>query len=107
MTIKYSYHLTNSAKKDLNEIYEYVYFNLGNPLSAKNLIHKFEKAFESVLIMPFRNPLVIDHKLNQKHIRRLNIGNYNAYYKVIENEIIFLRIVYRKIKMDLIIKQLN
>lgn len=78
---KFDIILTEMAKKDLEEIYEYIYENLKEPKIADRLMRKIEKEILSLEISPYRYMKVHIKPRNDVY-RRLIIENYIVLYKV-------------------------
>lgn len=85
------------AKKDLHDILFYIDNVLSNSIAAKKFYEKVKKEVNNLSFFPkiggeaFNNLFVKDDK-----IRKIYIDNYVMYYKVDENIIIILRIIYSK-----------
>lgn len=83
------------SKKDLNEIVDYIVYNLENPRSAIKLIDDIEKAILNRLkcplsFQPFESKMKRDYPYYRIYVR-----NFVVYYVVIENVMEIRRILYR------------
>lgn len=84
------------AKKDLNDIYDYISNTLFNNEAANQLLDKINLKFEQIKLFPKSAPLINNEYVKNKNIRKILIDNYIAFYIVDETkfEIRILRIVY-------------
>lgn len=67
---------------------------LCNPTAAIGQINDFEKAFESVCAFPESCPYVKNEYVRDKSLRKLVINNYIAFYRIRDNEIQVVRVLY-------------
>jgi len=89
----YKLELSNSAKKDLNKISEY----LENYLTYRNkVIEKIDKDIENLKVMPRIHKTVIFVKDKSGEYRRIVSGKYIIIYKIINEEITVLRVFNQK-----------
>jgi len=86
--------LTERAKQDLRDIYEYVAFTLLEPGVAKNLKNRIVDGLMSLREMPCRYPVYQEEPWKGRGLRRINIGNYSGFYFVTEDAVQVIRIVY-------------
>lgn len=82
------------AKLDMEQIFEYIAVELCNPTAAIGQINDFEKAFESVCAFPESCPYVKNEYVRDKSLRKLVINNYIAFYRIRDNEIQVVRVLY-------------
>jgi toxin ParE1/3/4 len=92
--MRYTVQLTNDAKQDLRNIYEYIAFSLLEPMIAKKLTNRLVKGLNSLEELPCRYPLYGEEPWKSKRLRRMNIGNYSGFYLVEENTVQVIRILY-------------
>lgn len=96
MAIKYELKMTNRAKKDLDNIYNYISKCLMEDKIAQNLINKIEKEIFRLETFP-ESCAVIDN-LNGKNkiYRKLVINNYIVIYRIDKKYkmIYIVRVVY-------------
>lgn len=90
----YSVQLTEQARQDLRDIYEYIAFSLLEPGIAEKLIHRIMNNLDSLKEMPERFPLYQEEPWKSRNLRRMNIGNYSSFYIVTENAVQVIRIMY-------------
>ena len=73
---------TNTARRDLREIYEYVAYTLLVPDTAKALSEKIMGEVRSLESLPERNPLYRDEPWHSQGVRFLRVKNYLVFYTV-------------------------
>ncbi len=90
--------IAEAAEKDLEEISDYIAHMLHNVPAALKLVHKIQKAFDSLKTMPERQVLVADSYLAAKGLRVLPVANYFIFYKVNQDEarVTVVRILYNR-----------
>ncbi len=86
----YKVHITRYAFRQMEEIKNYVAYELSAPMAAKNLLTKMKQAIASLETMPERNPLIDEKTWRSQGIRRIVVKNFLVYYWIDENK----RIVY-------------
>lgn len=82
------------AKLDMEQIFEYIAVELCSPTAAIGQINDFEKAFESVCAFPESCPYIKNEYVRDKSLRKLVINNYIAFYRIRDNEIQVVRVLY-------------
>lgn len=94
--IKYDIVLTERAKQDLNNIYEYISQMLLAKVAASNLMDKIEKNILRLEYMP-ESGSVLEMRNSNKY-RKLVINKYIAIYRINKEErkVYIIRIVYGK-----------
>ena len=86
--------LTEQAKQDLYDIYEYIAFSLLEPGIAGNLKNRIVDGLKSLREMPRRYPVYQEEPWKSRGLHRINIGNYSGFYLVTEKTVQVIRIVY-------------
>lgn len=96
MAIKYELILTDRAKHDLEDIYEYIAKSLMAEKAAEKLINKFEKNILRLENMPESCSIIEKFEERKKQYRKLIINNYVAIYRIDEEnkKVYIIRIVY-------------
>ena len=96
-TKKYDIILTDIAKIDLDEIYEYIFKNLKEPDIAENLIEQIKKNILDLEIFPYRWREVYVKPKNRLY-RRLIVENFIVLYRVVEEKrhVVIFRVLYSK-----------
>ena len=82
------------AALDMEKIFEYIAVELCNPSAAIGQINDFERAFENVCAFPESCPYVVNEYVKDKALRKLVVNNYVAFYRVKDNEIQVVRVLY-------------
>ena len=73
---------TNTARRDLREIYEYIAYTLLVPDTAKAVSEKLLRESRSLESLPERNPLYRDEPWHSQGVRFLRVKNYLVFYTV-------------------------
>ena len=94
MASKYTLKVFPMAQKDMEQIFEYIAVQLCNPTAAIGQINDFEKAFESVCAFPESCPQIQNEYVKDKSLRKLVVNNYIAFYRVKDNEVQIVRVLY-------------
>ena len=82
------------AQLDMEQIFDYIAVELCNPTAAMEQINDFEKAFENVRAFPKSCPYINNEYVKDKSLRKLIVNNYIAFYRVRDNEIQVIRVLY-------------
>ncbi len=91
---KYQLKIFPLARLDMEQIFEYIAGELCNPTAAIGQINDFEKAFENVCSFPESQPLINNEYVKDKSLRKMVVNNYIAFYRVKDNEIQVVRVLY-------------
>lgn len=91
---KYQLKIFPLARLDMEQIFEYIAGELCNPTAAIGQINDFEKAFERVCSFPESQPLINNEYVKDKSLRKMVVNNYIAFYRVKDNEIQVVRVLY-------------
>ncbi len=104
----YKLKITQIAKNDIKDCYDYIYEILKNDISANSLLDKIEIAFKSLQIDPEHFPKTNDDFLDLIGIRYIKINNYLCFYTIDneKNEINIIRFMYGKRNWKEILKDL-
>lgn len=96
-TNNYEIVLTDIAKEELEEIYDYIFNNLYNELAANNLMNKMEQAIFSLEQNPYKCVEVHIRQSNEVY-RKLVVDNYIVLYDVDEEDkqVVVYRAIYGK-----------
>ena len=90
----YKVQLTEQAKRDLRDIYEYIAFTLLEPGIAENLKQRIIDKLKSLNALPLRCPIHQEEPWESRGLRRIGIGNYYGFYLVTEKTVKVIRIMY-------------
>ena len=91
---KYQLKIFPMARLDMEQIFDYIAVELCNPTAAIGQINDFEKAFENVCTFPESCPYINNEYVKDKSLRKLIINNYIAFYRIKDNEIQVVRVLY-------------
>ena len=94
MANKYNLQIFPLAQLDMEQIFEYISVELCNPTAAINQINDFEKAFDHICNFPESCPYITNEYVKDKSLRKLIINNYIAFYRICENQIQVVRVLY-------------
>ena len=96
MDIKYEVIITERAKQELKEIYEYISKSLMEENTADKLIDKIEKELLQLEDIPEGFSVIEKYRKKDFEYRRLPINNYVAIYRIDKEkrEVYIIRIVY-------------
>lgn len=73
---------TDTARRDLREIYEYISYTLLVPDTAKAISEKIMREVRSLECLPERNPLYRDEPWHSQGVRFFRVKNYLVFYTV-------------------------
>ena len=85
---KYILKYAGEAINDLLSIYDYIAIEKQDSLSVTNLINKIQDSINSLELFPYRHKLVDWSPWKEMRLRFLVIGNFFAFYIIVENELI-------------------
>lgn len=91
---KYKIKITSLAEHDLENIGDYISYDLNNPISAANLINGIKKQINSLTNFPERNEIENDDVLAKLGVRKEYYKNYKIYYVVDADTIYIIRILH-------------
>ncbi|MBE5749656.1 MAG: type II toxin-antitoxin system RelE/ParE family toxin [Clostridiales bacterium] len=91
---KYKLKIFPLARQDMEQIFEYIAVDLCNITAAIGQINDFEKAFENICNFPESCPYINNEYVKDKTLRKLIVNNYIAFYRVREEEIQLIRVLY-------------
>ena len=96
MDIKYDIIITERAKQELKEIYDYISKSLMEENTADKLIDKIEKELLQLEDIPEGFSVIENYRKKDFEYRRLPINNYVAIYRIDKEkrEVYIIRIVY-------------
>lgn len=92
------FEFSNSASKDLQNIFDYLIEELANKRAAREFLRKVNKIIENIKDFPEMYEVVDNDFIENKKIRRAPIDNYNFYYIANRNinKITIIRIIYAR-----------
>ncbi len=94
--MRYDIFYAAKARDDLEEIYEYIAFNLQEPLTAEKLYETIIVAVHTLEYFPIRNALYENEPWRSRGLRKLLVKNFLVLYTLNEenNEVNIIRIMY-------------
>ena len=100
--------VTQKAKNDIRDCYDYIYDVLKNEISANSMLDKIENAFRALELDPLHFPKTNDDFLDLLDIRYIQINNYLCFYNINNelSEINIIRFMYGKRDWKEILKNL-
>lgn len=94
--MKYKLIISNKAKTDFINIFDYMIAEFHAPQTAKNLISEINRKTDNLKTQPFMCPVSTDSPLHELGFRKLCVKNYVVIYSVNENDntVNILRVFY-------------
>ncbi|MBR2989571.1 type II toxin-antitoxin system RelE/ParE family toxin [Candidatus Saccharibacteria bacterium] len=87
--MRYQILISEAALKDIDDIEYYIGVVLLNPLAAKRLVRRIELKINTLSFMPARNKI-------RDNFYKVKVGNFRIIYKIENNIVIVLNVVYSK-----------
>ena len=75
-----------TTRKQLEDIVDYLAFELNAPDAALDLINEVDTAAKGLAEMPYRHPIYHTRFAVLEEVRWVPVKNYNVFYKVFEEE---------------------
>ena len=85
---------TKRAKVELENLYNYIYFNLANPIAAKRLKANIIKPISNLEYFPY-----MGNKISNSNFRYLIFKNYLIFYSVNNQNVEIQRIIHKNQKI--------
>ena len=94
--MSYDVFYTAKARDDLEEIYEYIAFNLQEPVTAGKMYQNIITAIHTLENFPMRNALYENEPWRSRGLRKLPVKNFLVFYTVNEEKsaVNVIRIMY-------------
>ncbi len=94
----YSIVITETAQRDLLDIFDYIAFELREPDSASRLLSNISLKVKSLDEFPERNNLISEPKYEEQKIRWCPVENYVVFYQVSKelSQVYIIRVLYKK-----------
>lgn len=91
---KYIIEYSKDSKQDLIEIKRYIKYNLQEPVTANKLIDKIKREIEKLTDNPEIYSIIDDDLIKKLKIRKITVDNYMVFYRVKDNSVEVVRIMY-------------
>ena len=91
------------ARKDINDICDYISLELNSPEAAERLIDKIQTEVERVCEFPFSRPLLADNILMSKGYRYILVNNFNVFYNIKDQTIFIQRVLYGRRNYEMLL----
>lgn len=91
---KYTVRITETALKDMEEIYRYIAGTLCAPDTAADQYDRIAEAALSLELFPERNRVVAFEPEQTAGLRRQLVDNYSVFYVVREEQVIVTNVLY-------------
>lgn len=92
MPKKFKVEITETAEKDVAEIWEYIAQD--KPDTATAFIRRLEEQIGTLERFPERCPLIPENELLGATYRHLLYGNYRTIFKIVGTRVIILRVLH-------------
>ena len=102
------YVISPPAKKDIEDILNYIAFALSNKSAANRFYNQLLAKLDIIRLYPESCQIVDNKSFEENEIRSIMVSNYRLLYKFEKNKntIIVLRIIHAKRKMNIMLKSL-
>ena len=94
---KYNIEYSKEAKEDLIRIKQYIKYNLQEPETANKLISKIRMSIKTLKDIPEIQAIIDDDIIRKLEIRKLIVDNYIVFYRIKNDNIEIVRIMYERI----------
>ena len=92
--MEYNLEWTDEAASDLERIYDYIVWELKNPMAARRTFEKIVKTIESLRQFPQRGDSLFDYF--SSHYRFVWANNYRIVYRIQGATVYITRILYKR-----------
>ena len=99
---KYNVVITASALKDMEDLYNYIAYELRSPNSAKKLYFKIANAIQSLELFAERYRVFSIE--NGYSTRRMLVDNYSVFYIIKDSSVIITSVLYSSRDLEEILK---
>lgn len=95
---QYTVIITPYAETALNELDDYITYELYAPETAIRYVDYIKSAILSLYTSPKRHPIMNDEPWHSREVRRMNIKNFAVFYFVDDknDEVYVLDVIYQK-----------
>lgn len=92
MPARFRVEITESAEKDLEEIWSYI--SQDSPEEANRFVLTLEEEVQTLEQFPNRCPLIPENELLDGNYRHLLLGKYRAVFRISQKTVYVLRLVH-------------
>lgn len=85
---------TKRSKVELQNLYNYIYFNLANPIAAKKFREQIPKPISNLEYFPY-----MGKKISNSNLRYLIFRNYLIFYSVNDQNVEIQRVIHKNQKL--------
>ena len=100
---KYNVVITASSLKDMEDLYNYIAYELYSPDSAKKLYFKIANAIQSLELFAERYRVFSNE--DGYSTRRMLVDNYSVFYIIKDSSVIITSVLYRSRDINEILKK--
>lgn len=90
---QYKIYFTREAKFDLNKMYDYIAFDLHEPITAEKQYGRIIKNIGKLDILPERVKIMEGKRANKLKLRRLLVDNYSVIYRISGDSVVIEAVV--------------
>ncbi len=91
---QYKIQITDSALSDMEEIYNYIAYQLQAPETAMNQYNRLADAIETLDKFPERVKLMETEEERALGLRQLLVDNYSVFFNIREERVIVTNVLY-------------
>lgn len=91
---QYKVQITDSALSDMEEIYNYIVYQLQVPETAMNQYNRIADAIETLDQFPERVKLMETEGERALGLRQLRVDNYSVFFNIREERVIVTNVLY-------------
>lgn len=106
---EYRVMVSSMAERLLNQIYDYIAYELRSPDYAYSCIDAIRRQMSKLQYNPRRYQLFGDGREYPEGIRRMNVGNFAVFYTVVEEcrEVYIISVIYGKRDLTRVLQDLT
>ena len=92
--MKHKLRYSAQARKDLDEIWDYIVADLSNPIAAEKTVNRIMDDIDRLVDFPEMGTMLRDVTHMVTDYRYIVSGNYMAFYRMYDNTVYIVRILY-------------
>lgn len=94
--MKYNVIITQNALDDIAELFNYIKTALNEPTVASEMKKVILSAVDSLEEFPMRSSIIDTEPFHSSGVRKILVKNYFIFYRVHEDRVVILRILYNR-----------